>query len=383
MSSPLPDDDWQHEFPLETGLAYLDHAAVSPWPARTRDAISAFAAENASHGAKNYARWLKTEERLRGQIQTLLHASSTSEIAFQKNTSEGLSTIARGLCWTPGDEVVIPDNEFPSNRIIWESLAPRGVKVIRAALDPAAPEESLLAAMTPRTRLLSASSIQYGDGLRLDLTVLGRACRQRQILFCVDAIQSLGVHPFDVEACHADFVVADGHKWLLSPEGLAILYVRESCLDQLEVHEYGWHMVKHRGDYARDDWELAPGARRFECGSPNLLAAMGMSQSIGLLLETGLDRVARNVGWRTGYLMEGLRSIQGISILTPGNPGRRGGIVTFVSDKVDNGTLHATLRSAGVMCAQRGGGIRLSPHFYTPVRALDQALDTLHRMHSR
>jgi cysteine desulfurase/selenocysteine lyase len=381
MSSPQFDDKWAHEFPLEPGLSYLNHAAVSPWPARTRDAISAFASENSRTGARDYARWLEVEHRLRRQIQALLGARSLMEIAFQKNTSEGLSTIARGLRWSPGDEVVIPSGEFPSNRIVWESLASRGVSVIRRDLDPVSPEQSLLDAITPRTRLMSVSSVQYGDGFRLHLDVLGTACRDRGVLFCVDAIQSLGVLPFDVEACCADFVVANGHKWLLSPEGLALLYVREARLAELDVHEYGWHMVKHRGDYSRQDWELAPGARRFECGSPNLLATMGMSQSLGLLEEAGMDHVTREISQRVAYLASQLAEIDGIEVLTPMNGDRRAGIVTCRSHRLTPEQLQQGLAAAGVICAQRGGGIRLSPHFYTPRRSLDQALDTLRRMH--
>ena len=149
-----------------------------------------------------------------------------------KNTSEALSFVAFGLDWRPGDQVVISDQEFPSNRVVWEALRPRGVEVLAVDIAGTDPEATLLAACTPRTRLLSISAVQYASGLRLDLARLGAGCRARGVLLCVDAIQQLGVQPFDVQAIDCAFAMADGHKWLLGPEGLGVFYCRRDLRAQ-------------------------------------------------------------------------------------------------------------------------------------------------------
>ncbi len=226
----------QDEFPLPDGLVYLNHAGVAPWPRRTATAIERFAEENTTSGPVHYEAWLEVEASLRVQLRALLNAPSSDDIALVKNTSEALSFVAHGLDWRAGDNVVIPDQEFPSNRVVWESLAPQGVEVRQVNLSRGdSPEAALTAAVDRRTRLVSVSSVQYGTGLRLDLATLGAFFHDHRILFCVDAIQSLGALLMDVQHIQADFVMADGHKWLLAPEGLGVFYCRAECRDQLKL----------------------------------------------------------------------------------------------------------------------------------------------------
>lgn len=377
---PLPHEtDLNDEFPLDASIVYLNHAAVAPWPKRTALAVEKFARENIHFGAAHYDRWLKHESDLRKQLAQLIGAEHPADIALQKNTSEGLSVIAYGLPWHVGDEIVITDQEFPSNRIVWESLAHRGVNVKAAALCTDDPEASIIACLTPSTRLVSVSSVQYGTGLKLDLFRIGQACRQNNTLFCVDAIQSLGACAFDLAQCQADFVVADGHKWMLGPEGIALLYVTPAVREKMAVNEYGWHMVENAGDYNRTDWTIARSARRFECGSPNMLGAVALSASLSLLLDTGIDAVQARIEQRVSYLMKGLQALPGLRILSPTAPERRAGILTFNNERVSNDLLFSALKAQGVVCAQRGGGIRFSPHFYTPMDTLDRAIDAVAR----
>lgn len=368
---------WDDEFPQDPSICYLNHAAVAPWPKRAADAVTAFAQENITRGAEDYPRWIQLEHRLRGQFQTLLNAPSKGDIALVKNTSEALSLVAMGLDWMAGDEILISDQEFPSNRIPWQALEGRGVIVRQVSLDGDNPEAALIAAMGPATRLLSISSVQYASGLRMDLARLGRACRERNILFCVDAIQSLGALPFDVQAIDCDFAMADGHKWLLGPEGLGVFYCRRDARDRLKLLQYGWHMVEAMGDYDREDWMPASTARRFEPGSPNTLAQHALSASLELLLEVGEQRIQEALQQRTAYLLQSLGRLPGVRILSPAAPERRAGIVTFRIEGCDTNQLFAQLKDAGVICAARGGGIRWSPHFYTSQEVLDRALDTL------
>ncbi|VAW60395.1 Cysteine desulfurase, partial [hydrothermal vent metagenome] len=263
----------QNEFNLDPQLIYVNHAAVAPWPARTVEAVKNFAEENGTAGSRHYETWLKTEQQLKKSLARLINATSTDEIALLKNTSEGLSIIARGIAWHAGDNIVISDEEFPSNFIVWDALRARGVelRIARLSSNCASPEQAIIEQMDNNTRLLSISAVQYASGLRHDLRQLGEACKTYNSLFCVDAIQQIGALAFDVQAINADFVVADGHKWMLGPEGLALFYCRQSSMDALELQQFGWHMVNDLSDFEAmtHQWQPADNARRFECGSQN------------------------------------------------------------------------------------------------------------------
>jgi selenocysteine lyase/cysteine desulfurase len=368
------------EFPQFPGLRYLNHAAIAPWPQRAVAAVSRFAEQNARSGARDYPDWLLLEKRLRERLQRLLNAPSCDDIALVKNTSEALSFVAFGLDWRAGDQVVISDEEFPSNRVVWEALKPLGVEVLQINLQQGDAEAKLLGACGPRTRLMSISAVQYASGLRLDLQRLGHGCQQRGVLFCVDAIQQLGALPFDAQACQCAFAMADGHKWLLGPEGLGVFYCRSDWREQLKLHEYGWHMLENTGDFQRQDWQVAHSARRFECGSPNMLGAMALEASLSLLEEVGLVEVGKRLQERVKWLLDGLASIPGVSLHSPRAPQRRAGIVTFSLDGWDNRALFQRLKDEQVICAQRGGGIRLSPHFYSEARVIEETLHLLHQL---
>ena len=367
----------ENEFRLSEDICYLNHAAVSPWPQRTVEAVQRFAKENGRCGSRYYQRWLDTEQALRQQLQTLIGAASSDEIALLKNTSEALSVVAYGLDWSSGDQVIISNQEFPSNRIVWESLKPLGVEVVAVDIDSTPnPEQRIIDAITPRTRLLSISSVQYATGLALDLAPIGAACRQRDVAFCVDAIQGLGVKPFDAQACQADFVMADGHKWMLGPEGLALFYCRKAWLERLALRQYGWHMVEAMGDYDRRAWQPATSARRFECGSPNMLGIQALDASLSLLLQVGIQDIFNIVSSKIQYLLDNIIDKGGI-IVSARAADRRAGIVTFRFDGESTEARYQQLQKNGVICALRGGGIRFSPHFYTPEAVLERTLAIL------
>lgn len=368
------------EFPLDPELCYLNHAAMGVWPRRSAEAVRAFADENLRRGAAGWAEWSRRERLLRERMAALINAPSPDDIALLKNTSEALSVVAWGLPWQRADNVVFARQEFPSNRIVWESLARLGVEARDVDLAGAGnPEAALMNAADERTRLLSVSSVQYGDGLRMDLEHLGDFCRNRGVYFCVDAIQSLGALPFDARACHADFVMADGHKWLLGPEGVALFYCRAELREKLALYQYGWRMVKEPFDFDRREWSPSALARRFEAGSPNTLGIYALEASLALLQEYGMDGVSERVLANAGYLAEGLAAMDGVEMLSDARPERRSGIVTFRPINSNLSDSYRELLTSGVICAQRGGGIRLSPHFYIRRERLDAALSAVRR----
>ena len=361
------------EFTLRPDLIYLNHAAVAPWPERTRRAVESFARENTVEGARHYPRWLKTEEQLRMRLALLINAPAPTDIALLKNTSEGLSVIAYGLDWCQGDNIVSSDEEFPSNRIVWESLSGKGVALRQVHLaEGMTPEDALIGRMDRNTRVLAVSSVQYASGLRLDLKRLGEHCRAHGILFCVDAIQSVGAIATDVQADLIDFLVADGHKWMLGPEGVALFYCRSALRDQLRLYQYGWHMVEELLDYDRTDWQISGTARRFECGSPNMLGIHALNASLSLLLEYGMEQVESRLLENSRFLQRAISQREQYELLSPRTEGRFAGITTFRHRTRASEQLYNYLTRGGVVCARRGGGVRLSPHFYTDKATLQK-----------
>ena len=363
------------DFQLDDDIVYLNHAAVAPWPQRTRQAVQDFAHENATLGSKHYPQWLETEQRLRERLQALINAPAADDIALLKNTSEALSVVAFGLDWRRGDNVVSSNQEFPSNRVVWEALAREGVTLREADLHGAeTPEDALFQQVDEHTRLIAVSSVQYASGLQLDLRRIGEFCQRHGILFCVDAIQSLGAVQFDAQAVQADFVMADGHKWMLGPEGLALFYCRATLRESLKLYQYGWHMTDAYVDFDRRQWRPADSARRFECGSPNMLGIHALEASLALLQEHGMESIEQKVLANARLLIDAIGASPSLELLTDPRPGRHAGIVTFRHRGRDNDSLFRQLTGHGILCAQRGGGIRFSPHYYTPREGILRAV---------
>jgi selenocysteine lyase/cysteine desulfurase len=338
--------------------------------------VTRFAAESTAEGGRHLGRWTQTERTLRKHLALLINAPSADDIALLKNTSEALSFVAAGFPWEPGDNVVIPYEEFPSNRIVWESLRERGVSVREVPLqDHLEPEDALISAADTRTRVLSVSTVQYASGLRLDLNRLGEQCRARGIAFCVDAIQGLGALVHDVQAMHADFLMADAHKWLLGPEGIALFYCGAEWRERLRLVEFGWHMVEDPDNFDRREWRAAAGARRFECGSPNRIGIHALAASVSLLMEIGIPEVERRVVERGRRLVDAIGARPALELVTPSTPGRCAGIVTFRAPRRGNVLLlWKHLMERNVVCAVRAGAIRFSPHFYVPLQQIDDAM---------
>jgi len=353
------------QFPLEENILYFNHAAVSPWPLCSAHAIMEFTRQNLHTGSKYYLKWMETEQELREMLCTLIHAGSSDDIALLKNTSEGLSVIAYGLDWQPGDNVVIPKNEFPSNRFVWQSLEKAGVETreidIQSAEDA---EQALINALDSRTRVLSVSAVQYTNGFRLDLEKLGNCCEKLDTLFVVDAIQQIGALEFDVSGIKADFAVADGHKWMMGPEGLALFYSRPASRNLLSLNQYGWRMVENPTDFQQTGWTVSHTAKRFECGSPNMLAIAALNASIKLITETGMRTIHETILDNTRNIIDFINNNNNYRLLSSSEANRLSGIVTFTHKSIDNADLFRSLTDDGLQCAERGNGIRLSPHFY-------------------
>lgn len=369
------------QFPVMDTMVYANHAAIAPWPRATAEAVTAFAEENLVRASLGYRDWLDRETRLRQLAAELMNAGSGDDIALLKNTSEGINLVANGVDWRAGDNLVLPTGEFASNDMPWAALERLGVAArhvdIRAAVDP---EQALIEAVDERTRLLTVSSVQWSDGFRLRLDVLGEACRSAGVVFFVDAIQEFGALPMDVTACRIDCLAAGAHKWQLGPEGIGVFYCSPQMRESLRLSQFGWHQLDHPYWFDRPDRQPSSSARRFEAGSPNSVCQAGLLASLSLLAEIGMHEVSARVTANSARLMDALPSLPGVRLVSRGEPERRSGIVSFRVDGRASGKVVADLRRHDVVAANRGGAVRLSPHFYQAGAQLERLLEAVEQV---
>ena len=353
---------YRREFPVTQKYIYLDHAGVAPISLRVKTAIEMFLAESAEGGSFHYPVWAERIVEIRRACAQLINAGP-DEIAFVKSTSHGLSIVAQGLDWRPGDNVLIYEKEFPSNIYPWLNLRSKGVEVRTIpSRDGRILFEDITRLINSRTRLLAISSVQFSNGFRIDLEKVGSLCRDNQVLLCVDAIQSLGMAPMDVKAFHIDFLSADAHKWLLGPEGIGIFYCSNGLAERLSPPLIGWKSVRNELAFDRPDFLLKTNCLRFEEGSMNLLGIFGLGAALDLLFEVGIEQIEQRV-LDLGELILQEAEKRGYRALTPGARHERGGNIT-VSGNFDPARVRDALREKRIMVNARGGGIRVSPHFY-------------------
>ena len=360
------------QFPVRERLIYLNHAAVAPLCRRAADAMKHLADDCMGFGSLHYKDWLDVYEGLRVAAARLVGADR-SEIALVKNTSEGIATVAMGLDWKPGDRMVGFKEEFPANYYPWKRLEKKGVTVTWLSVGD--PLERIEEA-TRGARLLAISFVQFLSGYRAPIQAIGEICHRNNCIYLVDAIQGLGVFPLDVRTCHIDALAADGHKWLLGPEGCGILYINQALQDRVEPVEFGWTNVAGYNDYGSRDMGLRRDAGRYECGTLNTIGCFGLKASIEFLLEVGpgvIGPVVQNLGDRIatgvchrGYELMGMRT-----------PETGAGIVSFRKTGVDAADLVTKLRAAGITTAPRAGWVRTSPHFYISPSDVDRMLAEL------
>ena len=371
--------DWntlREEFPITRNYNFMNHAAAAPISRRAADAARRYL----THAEENaYLRggFFKQVERVRAQAALLMDANP-AEIAFVKNTSEGLSFVANGLTWQNGDNVVTTNAEFPANIYPWQALRSRGVQV-RMVLeeDGRIPFERLTEAIDNRTRVVSISSVQFASGFRTDLASLGEYCQSKGVFLCVDAIQSLGAFPIDVKAMKIDFLAADGHKWLCAPEGAGLFYVRKEIQGYLQPTTIGWLSMKDPFNFGKYQFEFADTARRYESGSYNLPGVFALGGAIQLALEVGIEEIAKRLLRLTDRLAVGLRE-RGYRVISSRAPAEASGIVAFISDVHDHEEVQRHLEGEHrIVIAVRCGRLRASPYFYNTDNEIDQLIDTL------
>lgn len=373
--------DFVEHFPILNELVFLNHAAVAPLSKPAADALRWYA-ERASSHAYVQSGWYEKLDALRGSAARLINARGSHEVAFVPNTSAGLNLVSGGLDFQPGDQVVISNVEYPANRYPWEVLKRMGVDVIEVEQreDFRVDEDDVIEAITDLTRVVSISHVQFSTGFRCDLKKISDVAHQAGAYLCVDAIQSVGVLPVDVQAMGIDFLSADGHKWMLGPEGAGIFYCHEELIELVQPQVVGWLNMVNAMDFLAYQFEYRKDAQRFESGSWNIPGLLALQASIDLLLEVGIDEIYERVDALNMQFREGLAK-RGWRVISPPEPQERSGMVVFEPGRgretMDLKKLAGDLEREGIILAWRNGRLRASPHFYNTPQQIERVLEAL------
>jgi len=373
--------DWHVDFRANMPAAgrglYLDHAAVAPLSGPARSALAEWADDVSQSGDRHWSRWRMRIEEVRTLAASLLNAGD-DEIALVGNTTQGIGLVAEGYPWQPGENVVVVTSDFPSNRLPWQNLRRKGVEVrtIAPARSGQLLAEELAAALDSKTRIAAVSWVDYASGWRLDLDEIAEVVHRRDALLFVDGIQGLGVHPLDVSRTPVDFLAADGHKWLLGPEGAGLLYIRKQHLDRLAPLGVGWNSMLTPSDFTTQEPSIRADAARYEGGSYNMAGFHALGASLELLTRYGVEQIETRLDGLTQVLCDGLQRY-GARLHSDRSPKHCSAIVNCTIPGRSPIEIRRTALAGGLVVSCRGGGVRLSPHAWQTQVEMEEAAQIL------
>ncbi len=365
-------------FPITERMIYLNHAAVSPLPLPTLEAVQSQLRDVAENGSLNYHSWIATKDQARKLAAGMIGARP-EQIAFMRNTSDGLSTIANGLRWRQGDNIVTFRNEFPSNIYPWLRIRDTlGIEVrMCEERDGRVDLAEFISLVDQKTRVVAISHVQYASGFRADLERIARAARKHDALLVVDVIQAMGALPTNVDAELIDVAAGAGHKWLLTPEGVGLLYVSDRARERIEPTLVGWTSVPNPQDFDNFEQEWSNDALPWETGTGPSALVHGLEASLRLLTETGVREIANYLEQLTDYLCERLKGLN-YHVVSSRRPGEKSHIVCVRhGGDLSPSALYVHLRSKNIITAPRGGRLRIAPHLYNTSAEIDELVKGL------
>lgn len=374
---PLP-GKFRPLFPIAETYVYLNHASIGVLSRPTRDCMTMVLDSGMTKGPRDFERLEELQSVARRRAAILVNAQP-HQIAFLRNTSEAISTIANGICWQRGDNLVSAAVEFPANVYPWMLAAERhGVemRVAQSGTDGLVSAEDLFARVDERTRVVTVSWVQFATGQRLDIRRIGKFCRDRGIFFVVDVVQGLGALHLDVERDFVDAFAGGAQKFLLGPKGVSLLYLSDRALERVRPTVVGWTAVKDYSDYLAHDLNFREGAVRFEGGTPNVAGICGLGESIELFLRAGPEEIEEHVLALNRYLTRGLRE-RGYRIASSPHPAEASAIVTCRHDRFPAQEICNRLDASNVIVSTRNGALRVAPHFYNTQSDVDALLTVL------
>lgn len=364
-------------FPVASSWIYFNHAAVCPLARPVAEAVRSFLTDALKNGSTGFRQWDEKRAEVRTQAARLLGCAA-HEIALTTSTSQGLITVAEGLSFSPGDEILIIQDDFPANQIPWYRQERRGARVVSVPRRNGRVElDDILERLSPATRIVAVPFVLFDTGQRLDLEALGAALSDHPALFCVDAIQGLGAFPLDMGAARIDVLSADSHKWMLGMEGIGLFACRAKWLSEIDSPLTSWLSMEEPFAPYRPGKALRPDARRFEFAALPTMEIFGLGACLELLLDTGIDTLAEAILELTERLCDGLHE-RNWQVLSPReHPADRSGIVLARPPAGDVDAVVSRLESRGVSVAARAGGVRFSPHGWNTVDEVDRLLELL------
>lgn len=372
--------DYRKFFPVTSQKIYLNHAAVSPLSTIVTDRLEWFLDDRMIGDIDSFPEADAIRNKIRSNIAEMIHASPEN-IAFITNTSEGFNHLVHGLDWQDGDEILVPDCEFPSNVYPFKNLERRGVTVkYIPSYEGKIAIDDIKKLISPKTRLLSISYVEFLSGFRNDLKTIGSLCKENHIIFSVDSIQGFGALPLDVEEMQIDFLSNGGHKWLMGPMGAGFMYIAPQLLSHLKPAYTGWLAVENAWDFLNYQLDFLPDARRYEYGTANFLGLVGLSASVELLKEIGLNNIERHLLQLGELLVRELENV-GMQFLNAKDKKHWSGIYSFKGN--DTERLFEFLKEHKIICSLRNGMLRISPHFYNTVEEIQETADRIKQFYSR
>ena len=384
-SASQPSVDWEAYraayFPIARKLRYFDHAAVSPLCQPAHDAIRNWLTEATECGDTVWPDWARRLEGIRQTAAELVNAQ-VSEIGFVPSTTFGISIVSEGIPWQRGDNVVLPSGEFPSNLFPWKHLADRGVelRIVETGKQGELKPEQIDQACDRKTRLVACSWVGYATGYRICPRQLAEIAHAHGAYFFLDAIQGLGVFPLDVRESGVDFFSADGHKWLMGPEGAGLFFCRHELLDELRPCVVGWNSVQNSYDFGKSELRFKESASRFEAGTQNMAGLLGMEASLDLIVRTGVTASQSPVGERVIELTrsygEKLEKI-GFRSHCSTETAHRSGILSVSKPGTDPAAVRAHLLQRGAVTSVRKNLLRFSPHAYNNEQDIELTIESL------
>lgn len=360
---------------LDTNQVYFNHAAIGPWCKPVLDRISEYAAQRSGAMVENFPFFLEKNASARTMLAKLLGAEA-DRLAWVDNVSNGLNILANGLPWKSGDRIILNDLEFPSNIYPFLNLERLGVEIdIVKSRNGVVDIEDIEKVITPETRLVSISLVQFLSGYRADISAIGEMCQKRGIIFCVDAIQAAGVVEIDVKKSNIDFLAGGTQKWLMTSQGLSYIYITEELQNKITQQNVGWTSVSDAWNLLDYNLSLKTSAERFQNGTINVLGVCLFEATLNLFHDFGMQSVEKHVLDNTEYFINQLLEIGIDPILKNVESKNRAGIVSFKIEKASE--LFEFLQSKRIYCAVREGMIRFSPHFYNTKDEIDFVVSEL------
>lgn len=363
------------DFPITKSSIYVNHAAVAPIPLSVRDAMLKRANMHVYNIGTAWDDSLPVYQQGR-ELAAKLVNSRPERIAWIQNTSDGVSKIANGIDWRPGDNVIVPDREFPSNYFAWKHLASRGVELrhIESEDEKTLPE-NLAKIIDQNTKVVALSQVQYYNGYHCDVESIGAICREYDALLTVDGTQSIGAINLDVIKCQVDVLIVSAHKWMMGPLGIGFMALSDRAMARVAVTNIGWLSFSDPFHFAQEK-ELLPNANRFEPGTENSAGIFGLTARLKSIIECGPAIIENRVIELTDRLCAGLES-SGYHVTSHRGEGEKSGIVTFTHPNIKGVTLMERLTQNNIAVSLRAGGIRVSPHYYNSEVEIDQILSVL------